>query len=308
MDLIDADDVRCDTNLYRLVEDLIVELRVDTGRVGIAGLEAMPASAYRYLTERLPSVTFHDASDLLRQMRAHKSDTEVAMLRQSATVGAALTRTILEAATPGATDGICAGGGLALAATTPGCAVWDFSFASGPHAYHFQWNRLPQWDAERPYEPGDLVHPDVYGLLDGYVFDIGRTGVVGGRPELWQREIIEGAAGCVREMAAHLTPGVTCGQVFAAGKQYLLANGFTDETTFSTSFPCLGHGVGLSFEDPWIAAGPMESVAIEPNMVLSLEVEVARNGVAATCEDMVLVEPKGPATILTADLPVRWGW
>jgi Xaa-Pro aminopeptidase len=188
-------------------------------------------------------------------------------------------------------------------------AQWDLPYASGPCSGHFQWPRLPQHDADRKYEQGDLVHPDNYGYVNGYIYDIVRTRCVGDRPAEWQREIIDGAAGCVREVIAHLKPGVTAGELFDTGKQYLIDNGFTDEVAFNASFPCFGHGDGLAFDDPWLARNtPDENVALVPSTVWSIEIQVGRNGHAAGFEDMVVIDKNGTVEILTEELPIRWGW
>jgi Xaa-Pro aminopeptidase len=308
-DLVQVEHVHFDRNLYRGVVDAAKRLGLAEGDVGIVGLEAMPASAYRYLAKELRSARFHDADDLVMQLRMLKSEAELEMLRYSARIGAEITGVMLEQAVAGASDGECAAAAYAYGAMIPNVAQWDLPFASGPCSGHFQWPRLPQHDADRPYERGDLVHPDNYGYVNGYIFDIVRTRVVGDQPEEWQKEIIEGAAGCVREVIAHMKPGITAGELFDVGKAYLIDNGFTDEVAFNASFPCFGHQDGLAFDDPWLARGtPDEDVQITGSTVWSIEIQVGRHGHAAGFEDMVLIDAEGNVEILTEDLPIRWGW
>jgi Xaa-Pro aminopeptidase len=238
-----------------------------------------------------------------------KSPAELEMLKYSARIGAEITTILMERAVEGATDGDGAAAGMAYGALIPGVAQWDIPYASGPCSGHFQWPRLPQHDASRHYEAGDLVHPDNYGYVNGYIYDIVRTRVAGDRPAAWQQEIIEGAAGCVRTVISHLKPGVTAGELFDVGKAYLMDNGFTDEVAFNSSFPCFGHQDGHAFDDPWLARNtPDESVVVTESTAWSVEIQVGRNGHAAGFEDMVLIDADGTTTILTADLPVRWGW
>lgn len=308
-DLVQIERVHSDRNLYRGVVEVARRLGLGEGQVGMAGLEAMPASAYRYLVSELPAATFVDADDLVMQLRMQKSDAELEMIRYSAKIGSEITRLMMERAVEGATDGEGAAAALAYGAMIPGVAQWDLPYASGPCSGHFQWPRLPQHDADRRYEKGDLVHPDNYGYVNGYIYDIVRTRCVGDRPAEWQREIIEGAAGCVREVIAHMKPGVTAGELFDTGKRYLIDNGFTDEVAFNTSFPCFGHGDGLAFEDPWLTRNtPDEDVAVRPSTTWSIEIQVGRQGHAAGFEDMVLIDQNGTVEILTEDLPIRWGW
>jgi Xaa-Pro aminopeptidase len=308
-DLVAIDKVHSDRNLYRGVAEVARRHGLADGEVGIVGLEAMPASAYRYLASELPSAGFRDFDDLVMQLRMRKSPAELEMLKYSAKIGAEITTILMERAVEGATDGDGAAAAMAYGALIPGVAQWDIPYASGPCSGHFQWPRLPQHDADRPYQAGDLVHPDNYGYVNGYIFDIVRTRVAGDRPAAWQQEIIEGAAGCVRAVISHLKPGVTAGELFDIGKAYLLDNGFTDEVAFNSSFPCFGHQDGHAFDDPWLARNtPDESVVVTDSTVWSVEIQVGRNGHAAGFEDMVMIDADGTSTILTADLPVRWGW
>ncbi len=308
-DLVHVEAVRSDRNLYRGVVESAKKLGLTEGDIGMVGLEAMPASAYRHLAAELPKARFVDADDLVMELRRQKSAAELDMLKYSARIGSEITMILMERAVEGATDGDGAAAALAYGALIPGVAQWDLPYASGPCSGHFQWTRLPQHDAARPYEKGDLVHPDNYGYVNGYIYDIVRTRVVGDRPAEWQKEIIEGAAGCVREVIGHMKPGVTAGELFDAGKGYLIDNGFTDEVAFNTSFPCFGHQDGLAFDDPWLARGTAdEEVAVTPNTVWSIEIQVGRNDHAAGFEDMVVVEEDGTVSILTEDLPIRWGW
>lgn len=308
-DLVSAEAVHVDRNLYRGVAEVVRRHGLDEGDVGIVGLEAMPAAAYRYLAGELPKATFHDADDLVMELRIPKSDAEVAMLRYSAKVGAAITQTMMERIVEGVTDGQVVAGALALGSQINGVAQWDVPMASGACSGHFQWARMPSWDAATPYGKGHIVHPDNYGYVNGYIYDIVRTRVVGDRPEEWQKEIILGAAGCVRAVIAAMKPGITAGGLFDVGKTYLIDNGFTDEVAFNTSFPCFGHGDGHAFDDPWLARNtPDENKAVLPSTVWSIEIQVGRHGYAAGFEDMVVVNRDGGVENLTEDLPVRWGW
>jgi len=308
-DLVRIDKVHSDRNLYRGVADVVRRHGLAEGEVGIVGLEAMPASAHRFLAAELPAARLVDADDLVMQLRMRKSPAELEMLKYSAKIGAEISAVLMERAGENATDGDGAAAGLAYGALIPNVAQWDIPYASGPCSGHFQWPRLPQHDAVRPYQVGDLVHPDNYGYVNGYIYDIVRTRVVGDRPADWQKEIIDGAAGCVRAVISHLKPGITAGELFDVGKAYLVDNGFTDEVAFNSSFPCFGHQDGHAFDDPWLARNtPDEGVVITDSTVWSIEIQVGRNGHAAGFEDMVLIDTDGTTTILTADLPVRWGW
>ncbi len=95
--------------------------------------------------------------------------------------------------------------------------------------------------------------------------------MAGYRPEEWQKEIINGAAGCVRAVISAMKPGITAGQLFDVGKSYLIANSFTDEVAFNSSFPCFRHQDSHAFDDPWLARyTPDENVPVAAGTVWSI--------------------------------------
>jgi Xaa-Pro aminopeptidase len=176
--------------------------------------------------------------------------------------------------------------------------------ASGPDAGHFQWPRMPQWDSARRLRAGDMIHPDSYGVVNGYIFDMVRSKVVGGEPTASQRRLIQGAADCVHAIIAEMRPGVTCGQLHAAGQRSLREAGLTQETPLGNAFPAFGHHDGLGFESPWIVGeGSDADEQIRAPAVLSIEAEVTDGVEAAGCEEMVLVLPDS-VEVLTSDLPI----
>src|SRR4029077_17822000 len=119
-----------DPNVYRGVVASAKRLGLDRGKVGLVGLEAMPAAAYRHLVLELPKADFKDADDLVMTLRQRKSPAELEMLRYSSTIGMEITTAMLEQAVEGATDGDCAPAGLAHGAQVPNGAPWAPTVAS----------------------------------------------------------------------------------------------------------------------------------------------------------------------------------
>ena len=70
----------------------------------------------------------------------------------------------------------------------------------------------PAFDPHRRYQAGDLVHPDVYGCVNGYFYDFVRSTVVGGDPTAQQRELMEG----LLALAQHVTTKMRSGACAAA--------------------------------------------------------------------------------------------
>jgi Xaa-Pro aminopeptidase len=126
------------------------------------------------------------ADEILERMRVVKSPAEIEMMRHASAVSVEVMNAMLEAVAVGRTDGDLAAIGFRVA-TARGGTPWDFGMASGPHSKHMWWSRLPAFDTARPYAAGDLVHPDVYGCVNGYFYDFVRSTVVGGEPTAEQR-------------------------------------------------------------------------------------------------------------------------
>ncbi len=78
---------------------------------------------------------------------------------------------------------------------------------------------LPSWDAVTPYEAGDMIHPDCYGYVDGYMYDVQRTVVIGGRPTPRQAWLIDGCWEMIQALTAALHDGVTCREIHTVGTQ-----------------------------------------------------------------------------------------
>jgi Xaa-Pro aminopeptidase len=142
---------------------------------------------------------------------------------------------------------------------------------------------------------GEVVVFDVGSELDYYASDAGRTFPVWGRFNADQRRVLQMEVGVADAMIAAIRPGVTLGQVQAAGVARIPA----DERPFMQAPFYFGHHVGLSASDPSLDEAPLE-----PGMVVTVEpwyYNRAR-GLSAFTEDMVLVTATG-AENLTALLP-----
>ena len=132
-------------------------------------------------------------------------------------------------------------------------------------------NPLSGYSADRP-KPGDLVRGWVYGpIFQGYWLDPGRTAVCGGKPTNAQKEVVEGCAHIVEEIAKVVRPGVSTHEVARLGDR-LTAEVGGGKYRGSDKFPVYGHGIGLSWERPIIGLAYGEpDEPIEENMVIGIE-------------------------------------
>jgi Xaa-Pro aminopeptidase len=217
----------------------------------------------------------------------------------------------VSAAVPGATEADCVLAALQRG-IPQGAFPLDIPVASGPNVDHFLWDRMPSWDTQRPLEAGDMIHPDMYGTVNGYFYDMVRTTVAGGNATPEQREVLEASVSVVEHIIDGMSPGVSCGELFERGASWLAEHGFAvpgAETSggvalLGQSYPSFGHSLGLAWENPSIVQG--ETAVLEPNMVMAVEAEVGRSGAGTGAfEHNVLVTENG-VEILTSHVKNVW--
>jgi Xaa-Pro aminopeptidase len=237
-----------------LVTDLLVtvkEKKLNRSRLGIAGLDVIPAEYYRALEQYLPRATLEDANDLLESQRMIKSQAELDLLRQAARVA----DVGLQAGIETVKEGVSAHE-VELAARKAALeAGADFiarvRVSSGKKVAELRW---PQVDARR-LEEGDLIFLDLIGWVGNYGFDNSRVTVVG-RPTDDQVEYLDHLVEATDWMIGALKPGVPIEFVYTESRG-------REITPFA-------HGIGLEIcENPWITT--KQRVALEPNMVLCVE-------------------------------------
>lgn len=162
--------------------------------------------------------------------------------------------------------------------------VWVLALF-GPNA------AFPHGTAEdRALRSGDLVLVDTGGSLHGYRSDITRTWALGTASEP-ARRAWGAVARAQRAALAAIRPGVRCGDVDAAARAVIEAEGFgRDYHRFTHR---LGHGIGLEVhESPYLVAG--SSRILEPGMTMSNEPGIYEPGVLGVrIEDIVAVTDDG---------------
>jgi Xaa-Pro aminopeptidase len=306
-DLVHADDVREGRDLYELVADTIAARGLEAGRIGLSRMQLTPLPLYLALRNRFPRLELVPADDIVEDLRIVKSPAEIALMRHAQDVSVEVMQAMLAAVEPGRTDGDLAAIGFA-AATARGATPGEFAMSSGPYAEHAYAHRLPCFEPRRPYVAGDVVHPDVWGCVDGYFYDFQRALVVGGRPTDAQREVLETVIAKVHHVCDALRPGRTAGEVHAIADAWTREHAFgapsADAATDVGSIDFYGHGIGLGFERPTIHPG--EPTVLRPGMTIAVETYVSgADGTTAIYEETVLVTD-GEPEIMTAACPSRW--
>lgn len=310
-DLVHIDDVKVSLDLWAGLAQVLKERGLGTGRVGLIGRESLLHVTIDRIRQELPDIELHWADDLIEGMRRIKSESEIELMRESTRVGCEMVEAFVSAAVPGATEADCV-----LAALTrglpQGAFPLDIPVASGPHVDHFLWERMPSWNYTRPLERGDMIHPDMYGTVNGYFYDMVRTTVVGRTATAAQREVLDASVAVVEHIIDGMRPGVSCGELFDRGATWLQEHGFevpgaTESegvALLGQSYPSFGHSLGLAWENPSIVSG--EEAVLEPNMVMAVEAEVGRAGAGTGAFEHNLIITETGVEILTTQVPNVW--
>jgi Xaa-Pro aminopeptidase len=310
-DLVRVDDVRVSLDLWAGLAEALADRGLAAGHVGLIGRESLLSVAVERIREALPDLRLSWADDLIEGMRRIKSEHEIRLMRESTRVGCQMVEAFMSAAVPGATEADCVLAALERG-LPQGAFPLDIPVASGPHVDHFLWARMPSWDTKRKLQAGDMIHPDMYGTVNGYFYDLVRTTVAGRAATPAQRDVMDASVAVVEHIIDGIRPGVSCGELFQRGADWLTEHDFAapgaevsdGAALLGQSYPSFGHSLGLAWENPSIVAG--EVAALEPNMVVAVEAEVGRPGAGTGAfEHDVLITETG-AEILTKHVENVW--
>lgn len=311
-DLVQIEDVQVSLDLWAGLARALDHRGLGAAHVGLIGRESLPYIAVDRIREALPDVRFSWADDLIEELRRIKSPAEIELVREATRVGSEMVEAFVQAAIPGATEADCVLAALQRG-IPQGAFPLDIPVVSGEHVDHFQWDRMPSWNWTRPLEPGDMIHPDMYGTVNGYFYDMVRTTVAGRKATDAQREVLEASVAVVEHIVAAIRPGVACGDLFDRGAAWLADQGFQAPgaaesegvAMLGQAYPSFGHSLGLAWENPSIVPG--ETAVLEAGMVMAVEAQVGRPGAGTGAfEHNVLVTADGVDVLTTHVQNVWW--
>ncbi|WP_433527916.1 M24 family metallopeptidase [Micromonospora sp. CA-263727] len=255
------------------------------GPVGAVGLaDRMWAEQVLALRATLPDARQRLASEVLRELRIHKSPAEVAALAEAGAAIDTVHARMGEWLRPGRTE-VEVAADIAAAIRAAGHVTVDFVIvAAGPNGaspHH--------GTADRPIGVGEPVVVDIGGTMpSGYRSDCTRTYVAGGRPPADFLDYYAVLWDAQRSAVAAVRPGVSAAAVDAAAREPIDAAGYGDGFLHRT-----GHGIGLDgHEEPYVVAGNDRPLAagmafsVEPGIYLA-----GRHG--ARIEDIVVCTTDG---------------
>jgi Xaa-Pro aminopeptidase len=248
---------------------------------GMIGVEMpfLPASTLAAMQSDLPGATFVDATDLLHELRAIKTDAELSILRTvSDQVAAAI-----QAGFRSGYDGVPT---RELAAT--------IEREIGTHGVTFLWaftNAGPGYlraPSETRWERGRMLHLDCGGEEQDYLADICRMGALG-EPSALGRELTDACLDIQGIVRGKLRAGMTYGDVSAAAEDALASS------SHAKIGRIVAHGIGMvSHEQPMINLPEQANRMLENGHVLSVETEFHHPEVGhVKIEDTIAITPNG---------------
>lgn len=276
------------------LRELLAARGLRSGRLGF-DLGFVPAADRDALVGELAPARILDGSGVLRRLQAIKHPDEVARLALAAKLSAAGLMALAEAITEGAdaeTLRAAYRAGVAAAARGRGLPPppsWEY-IGIGPDP----------WTPGGIVTRGAVVKADVGVVIDGYSSDTSRNYVFGEpSPEVARLHAMVEAAFDVALATMRL--GAPLSEIHATATRSLRDAGLT---RFSRGH--FGHGLGASpFSEQWPFISADSTEAVEPGMVLALEVPIYVQGLCGfNLEDQFSVTANGvmPMTSLPRGL------
>jgi len=264
------------------VEKALGELGVRAGRIGIEETwEHFLGTPLRYeiavsgakttaaLRNKLFEYELRDASQLLVQSRAIKTELEIQALKKAnriARVGLAVFDHDLKA---GMTE-IEISARIEHAITTEGVTkfradrVVSCAFVVTGHATADAYKYVVG-NSRRRMRRGDLAMLELDVVVDGYCSDTTRTFVVG-RPNNSQRALLEAVLDSETSAISAIKPGIPAAEIARISNDVIGKHGLSEYLVHR-----LGHGIGVAVHEPIPALHVESKDVLEPGMVHSVE-------------------------------------
>ncbi len=254
----------------------INKLGLAHGRIGVE-TAFLPADAYLTLQKSLPQATIVDATSLLDELRAIKTDRELALLRS---------------VNDRAAEAIC----FSFAHGRDGVATREMAdtvrLEMERRGLRFLWcftNAGPGYlraPSQTRWTKGNTLHLDAGGEEMDYLADICRMGSLG-KPSQLANDLHAACLDVQDKVRKMVKPGVRCNELNQEGIRVVASSPLAQYGAF------VAHGMGMvSHEHPAINAN--NSRTLEAGMVLSVETEFLHPAVGhVKIEDAVAVTANG---------------
>lgn len=301
-----VDDVRFGFDFVPLLRGALPQ---DLRRVGIAGWELFPARVYAALVEAFPKTSFEPASDVLLDLRALKSPTEIEVMRRAARIAQRGAEAMYALARPGVAErDLLAEYERTVRASGSDELPFATQVAAGPRTA-----LVTAHATDRVVEHGDIVRSDSGALYQGYCADISR-GTCVGRPRGRAGDVLEATVEVYETCLAMIRPGVRSAELFATASRVAARYGLEEHLGTLTV-----HGIGCNQDEyphwstgaavpsRWVRGPGMaeENTGFLEGMVCCFEPGVYLPGVGGLRLEEPFVVTVAGIERLTAGLPSR---
>jgi Xaa-Pro aminopeptidase len=277
------------------IAERLGEIGFTKGRIGVSGLEGLtrtpdgivPHHTIQEIARLFPAAEIVDATRLMSELRAVKSEEEIAMAERATLIAEAMAATV-EALRPGDTERTVYAEMTRTLLVEGGELPAMLLLGTGPGLEHG--NFVP---GLRKLEKGDFVVGEIEGRYAGYSGQIVRPAVLG-RAAADYREVFDITLRCFEDVLGALKAGATLASVLAAFEAAVARHG---KGSCEGHFPLM-HARGLGDDLPVMlsAADAKDNgtARLEAGMVFVLKPRVRRRGVpAAQIGDTVVVGRDG---------------
>jgi Xaa-Pro aminopeptidase len=240
-----------------VVAEALRDLGLADARLGLE-LDYLPARDHAALRERLPAARLEAAEGLFARQREIKTAGELDLLRRLSRLTDAALHDALAAAGPGSSE-LELAGALTGGIYRGGAESFKLLIVASGERSQFP-NVGP---TERRLRVGDLIRLEIFGVLEGYLAGVCRTGIVGA-PTAEQERIWRNLVESKHLLLDTLRPGASSDAIYAAYTRKFAELGVGRPISF------VGHGIGLHLhEEPYLGGGPDRR--LEAGMVLGVE-------------------------------------
>jgi Xaa-Pro aminopeptidase len=192
------------------------ELKLDKGTVGIAGLAGLfrapegiiPYSSVKAIQEEFPHAKLVNATEMMQEIRAVKSEEEVSFLERSAAIIEKAIETMAQTARPGVSEKELYGTMVHTMLANGGELPTLFFLSAGPGLSNSSF--VP---TDYRIQKGDRIIDEIEAKYGGYAAQAVCPMVIGAPDDEYQR-MIDISRACFDAILGAMKPGVPLGQLF----------------------------------------------------------------------------------------------
>jgi len=222
-----------------------------------------------FLKNILPKARWQDATDLLHEQRATKTDHEVAKLRLAHRVAGFGLKAFHEAVTPKISEAALAGA-VYQACLEQGVSLRDVrhvnvypQISTGPNAYR-AWRPIVT-TGKRKMRQGEIALLELAVCVDGFWADVTRVKVAG-KPSNVLRDVFDTVQAAQKAALNSIRAGVIASKPHQVATKVLIDAGYEQNVVHLT-----GHGVGFRYHEPEPFLMPGNEAPLKAGHVCTVE-------------------------------------